>query len=73
MFRLALSYSIMCYEQLNDKVAAIKLAKEASDAAIAHIDSLPEENYKDSTLIMGLLRDNVTLWTSDNKGTLYEL
>ena len=25
-----------------------------------------EESYKDSTLIMQLLRDNLTLWTSDN-------
>ena len=24
-----------------------------------------EESYKDSTLIMQLLRDNLTLWTSD--------
>jgi len=26
---------------------------------------LNEESYKDSTLIMQLLRDNLTLWTSD--------
>jgi len=26
-----------------------------------------EESYKDSTLIMQLLRDNLTLWTSDNQ------
>ena len=29
------------------------------------MDSLNEESYKDSTLIMQLLRDNLTLWTSD--------
>ncbi|KAF5318955.1 hypothetical protein D9611_013706 [Ephemerocybe angulata] len=27
--------------------------------------TLSEESYKDSTLIMQLLRDNLTLWTSD--------
>jgi len=26
---------------------------------------LADENYKDSTLIMQLLRDNITLWTSN--------
>ena len=29
------------------------------------LDTLSEESYKDSTLIMQLLRDNLTLWTSD--------
>ena len=29
------------------------------------MDTLNEDSYKDSTLIMQLLRDNLTLWTSD--------
>merc|ERR1712213_226156 len=37
----------------------------AFDDAIAELDTLSEESYKDSTLIMQLLRDNLTLWTSD--------
>ena len=44
---------------------ACNLAKQAFDEAIAELDSLSEESYKDSTLIMQLLRDNLTLWTSD--------
>lgn len=47
---------------------ADRLAKEAFDDAIAELDSLSEESYKDSTLIMQLLRDNLTLWTSDVHG-----
>ncbi len=31
----------------------------------AELDTLSEDSYKDSTLIMQLLRDNLTLWTSD--------
>merc|ERR1711981_591851 len=44
-----------------------KLAEQAErfDEAIAELDTLGEESYKDSTLIMQLLRDNLTLWTSD--------
>ncbi|KAL4684276.1 hypothetical protein H8959_021970, partial [Pygathrix nigripes] len=44
------------------------LAKAAFDDAIAELDTLSEESYKDSTLIMQLLRDNLTLWTSDMQG-----
>ena len=32
---------------------------------MTELDTLSEESYKDSTLIMQLLRDNLTLWTSD--------
>jgi hypothetical protein len=38
---------------------------QAFDEAISELDTLSEESYKDSTLIMQLLRDNLTLWTSD--------
>ena len=41
------------------------MAKKAFDEAISELDTLGEESYKDSTLIMQLLRDNLTLWTSD--------
>jgi 14-3-3 protein epsilon len=50
---------------MNQPDEACKLAKDAFDAAIAELDTLNEESYKDSTLIMQLLRDNLTLWTSD--------
>lgn len=63
---LALNYSVCFYEILKNKVDACALAKNAFDAAIQELDKLPEEQYKDSTLIMQLLRDNLTLWTSSD-------
>jgi hypothetical protein len=63
---LALNYSVFYYEILNDPEQACSLAKHAFDDAIAELDTLSEECYKDSTLIMQLLRDNLTLWTTDN-------
>ena len=45
---------------------AQRIAKQAFDDAIAELDTLDEESYKDSTLIMQLLRDNLTLWTSED-------
>ncbi len=47
---------------------ACQLAKQAFDDAIAELDNLTEDSYKDSTVIMQLLRDNLTLWTSDGQG-----
>ncbi|XP_076826271.1 tyrosine 3-monooxygenase/tryptophan 5-monooxygenase activation protein, beta polypeptide like [Brachyhypopomus gauderio] len=63
---LALNFSVFYYEIANQREKACLLAKTAFDEAIAELDSLSEESYKDSTLIMQLLRDNLTLWTSDN-------
>ncbi|OMH84500.1 DNA damage checkpoint protein rad24 [Zancudomyces culisetae] len=62
---LALNFSVFYYEILNDPGKACHLAKKAFDDAIAELDTLSEDSYKDSTLIMQLLRDNLTLWTSD--------
>jgi 14-3-3 protein epsilon len=65
---LALNFSVFYYEILNTPERACRLAKQAFDDAIAELDTLNEDTYKDSTLIMQLLRDNLTLWTTDMPG-----
>ena len=62
---LALNFSVFHYEVRNDPKQACNLAKQAFDEAIANIEQIDEENYKDSTTIMQLIRDNLTLWTSE--------
>ena len=37
------------------------VTSQAFDESIAELDKLQEESYKDSTLIMQLLRDNLTV------------
>jgi 14-3-3 protein epsilon len=67
---LALNYSVCHYEILRNPKAACALAKSAFDEAIKKLDQLDEASYKDSTLIMQLLRDNLTLWTSESQQDL---
>jgi hypothetical protein len=56
---LALNYSVFYYEILNSPDHACKLAKAAFDNAIADLDGLEEDEYRDSATIMQLLRDNL--------------
>lgn len=62
---LALNYSVFYYEVRGDPKEACQLAKKAFDDAIADIDQIDEDQYKDATTIMQLIRDNLTLWTSE--------
>lgn len=62
---LALNYSVFFYEIMGSPDLACKLAKTAFDNAISDLENLEEEEYRDSATIMQLLRDNLTLWTSD--------
>lgn len=63
---LALNFSVFYYEILESPDEACRLAKRAFDDAVSELDaSSNETHYKESTLIMQLLRDNLTLWTSE--------
>lgn len=62
---LHLNMSVFEYEILLKPEKAILIANQALDEAFANIDKIKEDNFKESTLIMQLLRDNLTLWTSD--------
>lgn len=63
---LALNYSVCHYEILEQPDKACQLAKKAFDEAINKLDSLNDSSYRDSTLIMQLLRDNLTIWTQND-------
>uniref|UniRef100_H2ZB59 14-3-3 domain-containing protein n=1 Tax=Ciona savignyi TaxID=51511 RepID=H2ZB59_CIOSA len=64
---LALNYSVFLYEIKNGEKKAIRIAQEAFDNALAKVELLKGEAYKDSTIIMQLIRDNLTEWNSPDK------
>ncbi|KAF1744681.1 hypothetical protein MXB_4700, partial [Myxobolus squamalis] len=53
--------------KLPRKYPSLSIIIKSFDGAIAKLDCLAEESYKDSTLIMQLLRDNLTLWTDNQQ------
>lgn len=62
---LALNFSVFYYEVFSAPEKACMLAKAAFNDAMAAMDSMTQEEYGDSTTLMQLLRDNLTLWTAD--------
>lgn len=67
---LALNQSVFFYEILGNPEKACNIAREAFDQAISHLEHVDEESYRDSTLIMQLLRDNLTLWTDSESNAV---
>lgn len=62
---LALNFSVFYYEVFSAPEKACLVAKAAFDDAMNVMDTMEEDEYRDSTTIMQLLRDNLTLWTAD--------
>jgi len=65
---LVLNYSVFLYEILNQPEQACTMAKTAFEDALAEIENVAEDNWKDVTSSMELLRDNLSLWASEDDG-----
>jgi 14-3-3 protein epsilon len=63
---LALNFSVFQLEILKRKNEACEMARIAFEDSLAELDAAADDSYKDTTLIMSLLRDNLVIWTSDN-------
>ena len=62
---LALNFAVFHFEVLSNLEDAIRMAQDAFEAAIPELEKAPEEKYRDSVMIMQLLRDNLSLWCSE--------
>ena len=64
---IALNFSIFYYDIMNSPENASKMAKLAFDSAIADIENVTDENYKETTQILQLLKEKLTFWSSENE------
>jgi 14-3-3 protein epsilon len=65
---LALNFSVFNYEILGQHASAIAIAQKAFDDGIANLENLTDEQaYKESTMILQLIRDNISLWNSEGE------
>lgn len=64
---LALNFSVFYYEVVKETEKACELAKSAFDEALPVLEDLDERAYKEATSILGLIKDNLTIWTSEQE------
>ncbi|EPY31704.1 tyrosine 3-monooxygenase/tryptophan 5-monooxygenase activation protein [Strigomonas culicis] len=62
---LALNFSVFYYEIMKEHEKGFQLARQAYDEAVTELESLDDEAYKESNVIVRLLRDNLSLWTEE--------
>ena len=58
---LAVNYSVFMYEVLSNPEEAYTMARATGEDVIAELDSVVEESYKDSMLILQLMREDLML------------
>lgn len=59
---LMLNFSVFHYEIEKEQQAGYEMAKAAFDKAYPELDSLEDDDYRESATIMSLLRDNLNTW-----------
>jgi len=62
LLHVTLNYSVCLKEIFRETKQACQIAKAAFDQAINNLEDLDKAAYNDSTLILQLVRDNLTLW-----------
>ena len=65
---LALNFSVFYYEVMQDNKQACVLAENALQEAMAKIDDVDEETFRDAKSIIELLKENLTLWKEEEGG-----
>ena len=62
---LALNYAIFLYEVKGDKKTAFDVAKKTFDESMKFVDDLEKSKWRDTLLIIQLLKENLIFWSSE--------
>jgi 14-3-3 protein epsilon len=62
---LALNFSVFYYEVMNDAATACSIANNAFQEGIQQLEKIEDDQYKDSTTILQLLKENIDMWSVD--------
>lgn len=65
---LALNFSVFHYEVMQDNKRACELAEKALQEAMAKIDEIDEDQFREAKSIIELLKENLTLWKDEAGG-----
>ena len=62
---VGLNYAIFLYEIKKDKMAGFDLAQNTFKESMKFIDDLEKSKYRDTLLIIQLLKENIIFWNSE--------
>ncbi|KAH9046754.1 14-3-3 domain-containing protein [Lactarius hengduanensis] len=62
---VALNFSVFFHDVRGSPDRACHLAKHAFDEAVAAMHATPEHTFRDSLMILHLLRDDIILWSAE--------
>mmetsp|Transcript_12626 Transcript_12626/g.27910 ORF Transcript_12626/g.27910 Transcript_12626/m.27910 type:complete len:159 (+) Transcript_12626:722-1198(+) len=64
---LGLNYSVFVHDILNNREQALVIANEEYSSAIKTIDYMPDEHYKEATVHLRCLLDNIRKWEGEKE------
>lgn len=62
---LSLNFSVFYYEIMKEHEKGFQLARQAYEEAVSELETLDDDAYRESNLIVRLLRDNLNLWAEE--------
>ena len=67
LLSIHLNRTVMAYEVLCDDEGAVRDAKAALEAGVKDVDNIEEDEAQEASVLLKMLKDNLTLWTTNHQ------